>query len=101
MPSLTYLRTYSSGVTAQIFGYAKDRTAWTIYNTSTAEECLWSNNYMHGQTSGFKIPSASNVGLKVPEDDPRKEVFIRGVGGGTLYIYEGFADNEFIRKWYG
>lgn len=89
MPSLTYLRNATTTV-AQVFGSAKDRTAWSIYNADTTINVYWGNN--RGNIySMFVIPPQSVVGLKIPEDDPTQEVWIISSSGAPqVYVYEGF-----------
>jgi len=92
MPSNTYRLTLSSGQVLQIMGDAKNRTSWTIYNTSTTQTVSWSNTRLGtGGTGGFRVPSNTAFTLKIPEDDPSKEVWVYASGVLTIYVYEGFG----------
>ena len=92
MPSLTYVQTAAT-TAKQLFGYAKSRTAWTIYNQDSTNEIYWANQYLGSYRSGFRIPPNTAFTLKIPEDDPAKEVWIISLTGTpALWIYEGFAE---------
>lgn len=93
MPSNTYYRSSVAGADLLLFGYAKGRSAWTIYNTDGANPVYWSNTRMSGTTSGFRIPAGGQFTAKIPEDDPKKEVHIYGTAAVDLYVYEGFRED--------
>jgi len=94
MPSLTR-RLQGTTTPTRLFGIAKDRTSWTIYNTNTSVGLWWSTSRLPSYTgtpqSGFFIPPNTAFTLKVPEDDPSQEVWIVCAGSILLYIYEGFG----------
>jgi hypothetical protein len=90
MTSLTYARTGTAGESIQVFGAAKGRTAWTIYNPS-ATAIYWSNSRSSGTTDGFIIPAGGSWGLEIPQDDPTLEVWIYDGTGVQFYVYEGFG----------
>jgi len=77
----------------QLFGNSGDRTSWVIYNSSTLRVAYWANQRLSGTSDGFILPSGGSFGVKIPEDDPTKEVWIRtSLGSASIYVYEGFAN---------
>jgi len=63
-----------------------------MYNTSSTEVIYWSNNRVVGVTSGFRVPANTSISQRIPEDDPRVEVWIvAGAGSISVYVYEGFG----------
>jgi len=96
MPSNTYYRQMTSTPTL-IFGSAKDRTSWTVYNASGSVSLFWSNTRFTGGIvrSAFKVPANTAFTLKIPEDDPTKELWLASSGGAIdVYIYEGFGGEK-------
>ena len=91
MPSNTYI--FNASTTARIlFGASRNRTAWTIYNIDSSINVYWGNN--RGNIySMFRVPAGGSWTLKIPEDDPTKEVWILAESGAPqIYVYEGFAE---------
>lgn len=92
MPSQTYQRSSVANTDILLFGYGEGRTSWTIYNIDGANPVYWSNTRMSGTSSGFRIPAGGSFTLKIPEDDPRKEVHIYASNVVVMYVYEGFGE---------
>jgi len=92
MPSNTYVKPLTATTVTQVFGYAKNRTSWTIYNTHASGNVYWGNTRVASSSSGFKVPANTAFTLKLPEDDPTKEVWVYPEASLNLFVYEGFAE---------
>lgn len=88
---MPYQRSTIAGQDIILFGYAKDRTSWTIYNMDAANPIYWNNTVMSSVGSGFRIPANTSFTLKIPEDDPRQEVHVYAANVCVLSLYEGFG----------
>jgi len=73
-------------------GYAANRTSLVIYNNS-ANIVYWANSRdMCQEGSGFPIKSGVSFSLKIPEDDPRPEIWlVANVAASDTAIYEGYG----------
>jgi len=91
MPSQISKRTSVSAGIYRAFGFARDRTSWILYNGDSSDSMYWNVNRPSSNTDGFIIPANTAITLKIPEDDPRQELwFSCNALINSVYIYQGF-----------
>jgi len=98
MPTVLSKITFTNDI-RQVFGYSEDRSSWTIFNANGASPVYWNYTRPGSVTDGFRIPANTSLTLKIPEDDPRQELWVAGLSAwgaaNPLYVYEGYGGKKY------